>query len=209
MTLSVQFLTMLSMVGSGCFIGVSLDTYSRFLMRSKRAKWIVFINDVFFWLFQGLLLFYVLLQVNEGEFRVYILLALLCGYAAYQSLLKKMYLAVLEWMIRFTVGLYRTALRIGDFMLVKPVTGLTKLLIAIVTGLVIFLWKLVKWLCRLIFGTFKVLMAPVIWILKGMLKLVPARIRKFFHIYFKKAAGFCLKILNMCGNLWILRKKKK
>ncbi|MGG4490375.1 spore cortex biosynthesis protein YabQ [Metabacillus idriensis] len=209
MTLSTQFLTMLSMVCSGCFIGASLDTYGRFLMRPRRAKWVVFINDILFWLVQGLLLFYVLLNVNEGEFRVYILLALLCGYAAYQSLIKGIYLALLEFIIKCVISIYKTVLKLGNFLLVKPVIGIFNLLTAIISGLVIFLWNLLKWMARVIFLILKVLLSPVFWILKGLWKLIPLSIRNFFYRFFKKTAGFYEKIKNKSGNLWISWKKKK
>lgn len=209
MTLSTQFLTMLSMVCSGCFIGASLDTYGRFLMRPRRAKWVVFINDILFWLVQGLLLFYVLLNVNEGEFRVYILLALLCGYAAYQSLIKGIYLALLEFIIKCAVGIYKTVLKMGNFFLVKPIIGIFNLLTAIISGLVIFLWNLLKWMARVVYVIVKVLLSPVFWILKGLWKLIPIRIRNFFYRFFKKTAGFYETIKNKSGNLWISWKKKK
>lgn len=72
MSVTTQLETMLAMIGMGGWLGLSIDTYSRFLQRRKRARFIVFINDVLFWLLQGLIIFYVLLLVNEGELRVYI-----------------------------------------------------------------------------------------------------------------------------------------
>src|SRR5574342_818018 len=107
MTLSTQFLTMLSMVGAGVLFGTSLDTYQRFLNRPKRKRWFVFINDILFWLTQGLSIFYTLFLVNQGEIRFYIFLALLCGFAAYQSLFKRLYLSLLELLIRICISTYR------------------------------------------------------------------------------------------------------
>ncbi len=92
MTLSTQFLTMLSMIGMGSFFGVMFDTYQRFLDRPNRKSWIVFFNDLLFWVIQALIIFYILFLVNNGELRFYIFIALLCGFAAYQSLLKGIYL---------------------------------------------------------------------------------------------------------------------
>ena len=60
MTLSTQFLTMLSMIGMGSLFGAMLDTYQRFLNRPKRNHWIVFFNDLLFWVIQALLIFYTL-----------------------------------------------------------------------------------------------------------------------------------------------------
>ena len=82
MTLSTQFMTMLAMIGMGIFFGAGLDTYNRFLKRSKRKSWLVFINDILFWILQGLFIFFVLFRVNQGELRIYIFIALLCGFAS-------------------------------------------------------------------------------------------------------------------------------
>jgi spore cortex biosynthesis protein YabQ len=49
MSLTTQFLTMLTMIGMGSYLGAAVDTYSRFLQRQKRAHWVVFINDILFW----------------------------------------------------------------------------------------------------------------------------------------------------------------
>src|SRR5262245_25191931 len=96
MTLSTQFLSMLSMIGMGSLFGMMFDTYQRFLNRPKRNHWIVFFNDLLFWIIQALLIFYILFLVNNGELRFYIFIAILCGFAAYQSLLKGTYLKLLE-----------------------------------------------------------------------------------------------------------------
>ena len=52
MTLSTQFMTMLSMIGMGTLFGAMFDTYQRFLNRPKRKQWIVFFNDLLFWIFK-------------------------------------------------------------------------------------------------------------------------------------------------------------
>ena len=75
MTLSTQFMTMLAMIGMGIFFGAGLDTYNRFLKRRKRKSWLVFINDVLFWILQGLFIFFILFRVNQGELRFYIFIA--------------------------------------------------------------------------------------------------------------------------------------
>src|SRR3954462_2772160 len=113
MSLTTQFYTMLAMVGIGGWIGVALDTYGRFLKRPLRARWVVFINDFMFWIVQGLILFYLLLLVNEGELRIYIFLAVLCGYAAYQSLLKWIYLRILERLIQTSLSIYRLLIKVS------------------------------------------------------------------------------------------------
>ncbi|PAC34593.1 spore cortex biosynthesis protein YabQ [Caldifermentibacillus hisashii] len=72
MSLTVQFYTMLAMVGMGSYFGVALDTYSRLFNRSKRNVIVRGINDILFWIVQALITFYILYLVNNGEIRFYI-----------------------------------------------------------------------------------------------------------------------------------------
>ena len=90
----------------GQFLWSCPDTYNRFLKRSERKRWIVFIHDFLFWVIQGLLIFYVLFLVNEGEFRFYLFLALLCGFSAYQALLKSLYRSSLELFIKIVIKIF-------------------------------------------------------------------------------------------------------
>lgn len=107
MTLTTQFYTMLAMSGMGLWLGASLDTYRLFVIRAKTARWLLFIHDILFWIMQGLLFFYVLLHVNEGEFRIYIFLAVLLGVATYQSLCKRIYIKILKFVIYLVVSVYQ------------------------------------------------------------------------------------------------------
>ncbi|WP_371932604.1 spore cortex biosynthesis protein YabQ [Bacillus carboniphilus] len=72
MTLSVQFYTIIGMVLVGIWLGLILDTYGHLLNRSMISRWVVFFYDLLFWVLQGLIIFYVLLLINEGEVRLYI-----------------------------------------------------------------------------------------------------------------------------------------
>jgi len=112
MSLTIQFYTMVAMIAMGSFIGASMDTYHRFFKRDQRKIWLAIINDVLFWILEALLLFYILFLVNKGEIRFYIFLALLCGYACYQSLLKGIYLHLLERLIIVVKKTYQFFVRL-------------------------------------------------------------------------------------------------
>ncbi|MCA0170812.1 spore cortex biosynthesis protein YabQ [Bacillus sp. RAR_GA_16] len=99
MTLSVQFYTMVAMVAMGVWLGIAMDTYSRFLHPNRKKNVWLYANDVIFWLLQGLLIFYVLYLVNEGAIRFYVFLAILCGYSAYRALFQPLYRRLLERII--------------------------------------------------------------------------------------------------------------
>lgn len=159
MTLTVQFYTMLAMIAMGSFFGATLDTYQRFLKRGKRKRWIVFANDLLFWIVQGLLIFYILYRVNYGEVRFYLLLALLLGFSAYQALFKTLYTRLLEWMIRTMTAAARLLYRVFQFLVVNP----ARLIVWIVIGLLAWLGKTL-WFCIQTIGK------VVLWILKIVLK---------------------------------------
>ena len=201
MSLTTQFYTMLAMVGMGSWIGVALDTYGRFLKRPLRARWVVFINDFMFWVVQGLILFYLLLLVNEGELRIYIFLALLCGYAAYQGLFKHLYLKLLEYIIQASIRLYSIIIKIGQVMLVRPIRALIQLIIVIVLGILKVIWNLLKWAFQFLYSLVKILLAPVRWTGNLLWKMIPLQIRQFLTRILLKLAGYLKKIKNTLNKL--------
>lgn len=207
MTLSTQFLTMLSMIGMGSLFGVMFDTYQRFLDRPNRKSWIVFINDLLFWVIQALIIFYILFLVNNGELRFYIFVALLCGFAAYQSLFKGIYLKLLEVMIRSVISLYQFIRRAFQLLIYKPVVGIIQLLISIVIILGRGIFSLVKFILKVLLIILKVLWVPMVKILIILWKLLPKSIKKYVEKLYNKTAGIFMEIKNYLGK-WIKKWKK-
>lgn len=211
MTLSTQFLTMLAMIGMGSLFGASLDTHNRFLKRSKRKSWIVFINDILFWVFQSLSIFYVLFSVNLGELRFYIFLALLCGFAAYQSLFKTMYLKLLEQTITVTINMYLFFVKAVMILLVKPLRVLvtTALSLVLLTGRGLF--SLLKWILFVTLSLLKnLILKPVKMILLFFWKLLPKTVKKSVEKLYNKWAGFLNVVKNYVTKpiKWIKNFKK-
>lgn len=196
MTLTTQFVTMLAMIGMGSVFGAALDTYNRFLQRTKRKSWLVFINDILFWIVQGLAIFYILFLVNKGELRFYIFIALLCGFAAYQSLFKKMYLRVLEISIRMAISIYRFFVKTLTLLIYKPIQGLIMALIAIAVMLGKGLYSLLKVILRVFWFILKIIFLPVKWILSLLWKLLPKKIKKTVEKLYNKLAGYLQRIKN-------------
>lgn len=119
MTLTVQFYAMIAMIVMGIWLGIAVDTYGRF-MHPNRWTWLLFLCDIFFWIVQGLFIFYVLLQVNEGELRVYIFVALLCGFAAYRALIQSFYLHILEKLIQLGYSFCLFISRLFHHVIFRP-----------------------------------------------------------------------------------------
>lgn len=211
MSLTTQFYTMLAMFGMGSWVGAALDTYGRFLKRPLRARWVVFINDFLFWIMQGLILFYLLLLVNEGELRVYIFLAVLCGYAAYQSLLKTIYLRILDRLIQTSISIYSLVINIGQAIIIKPIVLLFQVTITILLGILKFLWSLTKWAFQILYSFVKIILAPVWLILRVIWNIIPSGIRNYIIKNINKLAGINKKVKNITNtiNIWWQRIKKR
>jgi spore cortex biosynthesis protein YabQ len=207
MTLSTQFLTMLSMIGMGSLFGVMFDTYQRFLDRPNRKSWIVFFNDLLFWVIQALIIFYILFLVNNGELRFYIFVALLCGFAAYQSLFKGIYLNLLELMIKTVIAIYQFLTRAFQLLIYKPVVGLIQLVISIILLLGRGLFSLVNFLIKVLLFILKILWTPVAKIIIIVWKLLPKSIKKTVEKLYNKTAGIFMEIKNY--SIKLVKKWKK
>ncbi|WML58217.1 spore cortex biosynthesis protein YabQ [Neobacillus sp. PS2-9] len=210
MTLSTQFLTMLSMIGMGSVFGAMFDTYQRFLNRPKRKQWIVFINDLLFWIIQALLIFYTLFMVNDGELRFYIFIALLCGFAAYQSLFKGIYLKLLEIIIQTVIATINFLKKTFRLLIYKPVLGLIQLVIAIIIAFGRGIFTLVKFIFKVVLFILKIIIFPVQKILLLFWKLFPKGIKKSVEKLYNKTAGNFKEIKNYINtfiNKWKKRKE--
>jgi spore cortex biosynthesis protein YabQ len=212
MTLSTQFLTMISMIGMGSLFGAMFDTYQRFLNRPKQKAWIVFINDLLFWIIQALIIFYTLFIVNNGELRFYIFIALVCGFAAYQSLFKRVYLGLLEMGIQSVIAIYKFLLKTCQLLIYKPVVGLIQLTITIILALgrglytlVKFIFRVILWVLRLLL---KIIYVPSHKLLLLFWKLLPKGLKKTVEKLYNKTAGKFKEIRNNISK-WIDKWKKR
>lgn len=191
MSLSVQLYTMLSMMAMGSYIGAAIDTYHRFSKRRNSFHWFVACNDVLFWLTQALVVFYVLLQTNHGEIRFYVFLALICGYAAYQAILRSFYRGLLERCILLTVSIYKGIVSLFQYLVIKPVTFILKLLYSLCMMIVTGCIAVILFLLRLVFVPLRGLVLLLLkWtgLLKHIKKLEPMlnKIKEFINSMRKK-----------------------
>ncbi|MBO0999603.1 spore cortex biosynthesis protein YabQ [Bacillus sp. SD075] len=210
MTLSIQFYTLLAMIGMGSGFGAALDTYSRFLNRSERKRWIVFIHDFLFWIIQGLLIFYVLFLVNEGEFRLYLFLALLCGFSAYQALFKGFYQRFLEILIILVIKLARFITDSVYVLIFLPIKWVMVSVLALIIGIGKFVLALLKWAGKILLFILNIFWRPLKWILTYIWDLLPVFVTKNVGKFYNKGKGILLKIKNSIFrtiNGW--RNKKK
>lgn len=179
------------MAGSGMYLGIAADTFHRFHNRKKRRTWILYINEILFWILQGLVIFYILYLTNYGQLRLYIWLALILGFAFYQSLLRVWYLKMLEHLIQFSVTTYQVIRRLIQRIIIAPLSWMLKVL----TYLLTLFWAVVIWVILL---PWKIVRSPLLFIGKQIKKYIPENIKKFFLSFL----AFCSKILNNLVDFW-------
>ena len=201
MTLSTQFITLLSMIGMGSLFGAMFDTYQRFLNRPKRKQWIVFFNDLLFWIIQALIIFYTLFLVNNGELRFYIFLALICGFAAYQSLFKGIYLRLLEITIKTIIAVINFIKKTFRLLIYKPIVGLIQLIIVIIIAIGRGLLTLVKFISKVLLLIVKIILFPLQKIVLVFWKLLPKSLKKSVEKLYNKTAGNFQRIRNYISKL--------
>lgn len=196
MTLTTQFYTLIAMIGMGSYFGATLDTYQLFLKRSQRKRWIVFIHDILFWIVQALQVFYVLLLVNQGELRFYSFLALICGFAAYQALLKNGYLIILKAVITICKKIAAFIKNVVLIFVYKPIVFVVKMLVMICRTLLNGLFLLAYFIFRVIMTITKVICSPFVWCFRQIYKLFPISVTNKVEKLYNYIEGFIKKAWN-------------
>ncbi|QST00141.1 spore cortex biosynthesis protein YabQ [Pontibacillus sp. ALD_SL1] len=199
MSLDTQFLTMVIMFSSGVYLGMVMDTFKRFEPLWKSNLIMRYSFEILFWILQGLVLFYFLFLANQGELRLYIVLAVVCGYAAYQALFRETYKKVLERLIKIISGLIRFITRVVTVFIVRPV----RFIVITIMKLILLLWTT---LLAIILFLFKILLYPFQLIGRITWKLMPKNVKK----YLLDVAGFYSKMKNIILKWWgIIQQKRR
>lgn len=196
MSLSTQLATMLAMVGMGGWIGMALDTYGRVFRKKSQRMWLVFMTDILFWIVQALLIFYVLYLVNNGDIGFYIILAIVCGFSAYQSLFKTIYMHILERLLSLIKWIYRLVKRIVTISLIKPIififTGLFQIALWIGKGMYI----LIRAILRMIYRLLIFFLRPFFYFAKYLWNLLPESFRIRVTAFFKTIKNISVKTVQ-------------
>lgn len=186
MTLSTQFLTLITMALSGFYLGVAQETFRRFTVYWKGRLFLTYFLEILFWMTQAGILFYILYRVNQGELRIYIVLACLFGFSAYQALAKQIYKRLLERLIRIFKAIYQGIEKLIKMMLISPLRWIFFTFYRMIKAILIGVMKIITWLFLFLFTPFR-------WIGTGLFRLSPKPIQNFFL----QIAGFYSKIQNI------------
>lgn len=161
MTLEEQYVSLTLMIAMGVWFGASFSVYQHFVHPKKGRRWILLISDPLFWIVQAVLLFSLLLPVNEGQLRFYYFLGIALGFAFYKALLEKPFMRLFGKIVTMFVRTGRFTAKTVYHLLVYPL---------------FFLLMLVYRLCRMTVTTLlKIalfLLAIPLKILRGVVRLI-------------------------------------
>ncbi len=121
MSLQTQWITMVTMVGSGLILGVALDAYRVLKERFQLRGWVVSLVDLLYWVAAASLVFHLLVWSNRGELRFYVFVAVLTGFWIYFSWFSNAAFHFLRWLLQGLERFGSCCHSVGDgFRLVSP-----------------------------------------------------------------------------------------
>lgn len=175
MTLNVQFLSMISMVISGIYLGMARETFQRCSPIWRRHIVFIYVAEILFWFLQTVIIFFILYSVNYGELRVYTFLSLLLGYSIYVVIFQSLYKRLLTLFIKFLRFLIRVIHRIITIFIIRPL----QFIIKVITTILLSIFSLLMYVINL-------LLYPVKFIFKKLNSKLPKNnffINKLTTIY--------------------------
>src|SRR5690554_352210 len=168
MNVGMHFNTLLTMTASGILVSMLFETYKLLFRPSALSGKIIV--DTLFMLTQSCLVYYLLFITNGGIIRFYIFLAILLGISIYFALLQPYFLTFLNWLIDVINNVYRFLKRSFIALIFKPIFWLVQIMIAVIISTVLFLWKIILGILKLIKNLIKPLFPK--FILKYMLNFI-------------------------------------
>lgn len=187
MTLQVQFLTMISMIIGGFYLGIAHDTNRRFSPYWRKRAFLRYMLEAVFWMAQTLLLFYILYRVNAGELRAYIFIACMLGFSMYKVLFATTYKRILEVIIRVVRMIYRFFEKVIHMVIITPIRGIIYLIVHV--------FQLIM---SILFFIIRLIYAPLAWMMKLLFSLLPGSIQKKI----RKLLGF-YSIMKNTSIKWV------
>ncbi|RKD22788.1 spore cortex biosynthesis protein YabQ [Ammoniphilus oxalaticus] len=143
MSIEIQAITMLLMVGCGMTMGLLYDTYRVMKGQTGLRGWLVIICDLLFWASCLFLVFGTLLRVNEGIVRLYLFLGMGLGAWLYFSLFTSFYIKWFLRLIQLVKAIYRFMTRLCQVLLIKPLIFIYQTALAIIIAIALFLWRVI------------------------------------------------------------------
>ena len=133
----VQLQLFVVFIINGFVIGIIFDTFRVIRKTFKHKDFVIYIQDILFWILSAIVLLYSTFIFNDGEFRFFLLVGAIFGFIIYLFTLSKIFIKINVNMLKFIKKLSSKILKI----LLIPIR---KLLLRPCTFLVINMKKIFK-----------------------------------------------------------------
>ncbi len=131
-------------------MGLLYDSYRVMKGQTGLRGWLVIICDLLFWASCIFLVFGTLLRVNEGMVRIYLFLGMGIGAWIHFSFITSFYIKWFLRLIHLVKAIYRFTVRLINLLIIKPIIFLYKTILAILIGIVLFIWRILQFLYHLL-----------------------------------------------------------
>jgi spore cortex biosynthesis protein YabQ len=152
---------------SGLALGTLFDVFRVFSGKLRLSRFILPLIDFLYWIVATILVFWLLMYSNEGQVRVFVFLGIGIGICFYFALLSHWIIWLLLLFIRITIGLYRFALKMVKLFLIRPILGIYRLVILLLSFLAAFTVFLFKTVLQLLYPVWRMLL----WMLRPLQRL--------------------------------------
>lgn len=136
MNLTVQFVTMGYMFGSGLILGVMYDIYRVALSRIRMPRWMIPILDFLYWIAATIIVFRLLYHSNLGQVRVFVFIAIAIGILFYFALLSRIVCKILQFIANMIVWFVRFVWKLITILIIRPSMVLYRILLVILGAIV-------------------------------------------------------------------------
>lgn len=180
-------MTMLAMIISGIYIGIATETFNRVKRIWQTKPFPRMSLEVIYWLGQTFILYAALYYVNDGEIRLYVFFAALCGYSMYVVLFRKLYRALLEAIIHFIRTCIRIVYNVLHTVVYRPCKWIFTFLYRFLLKIIMSVLLICKYLLIIVFLPFR-------WLHFILVKTLPINIVDKYNKVINKMIAFCSTI---------------
>ncbi|MEL7566727.1 MAG: spore cortex biosynthesis protein YabQ [Dehalobacterium sp.] len=169
--LMVQLINFITAIGIGFIIGILFDVYRGLWKKCTPSSKTMPLWDIFWWLLVTSLVFLILLNLNWGELRLYLLLGQIIGFVFYLKRISRYFLK------NFILFLHCAE------KIIKKIIMIIVIPFRVIKKIVVFPFKIV----RLVFRRSKVILKKSVWVIGLVLRAIPRKCKKILKKLFKRS----------------------
>lgn len=129
---------------NGFIIGILFDSFRILRKTFKYKDYIIYIQDILFWIITAFLILYTVAIFNDGQLRLYMIIGVILGFGIYLYSLSKFFIKINVNIILFLKKIIEKTIKIILIPIKYVLTKIKRLIFKPITFLVINIKKLSK-----------------------------------------------------------------